>query len=306
MRSSDETVRHGALQPLPTERLGSSDRASRNRLALAGAALRAATQINIANYVHMARRSAWSGRGGPQTEPYEADLRPADGHQPDDDDSIEPISVIGARVVAVAIALVLTLVLSGGLWLVMAARSAAPPPAAPLPADVFSLTATPATTHPAPTGEPVARANRLLISSLHIDAAIIDERAPNGGLTSSGDTHVVGHRLDGASLTSSTGTVVLAGHVEFAGEEGGALDDLYQVQPGAQVVTTDSAGRATRWIVIALQVSANTGRPTALATHAGPRRLDIVTFGGPLSHVDGADGGYNTYADDIIVTAVPA
>jgi hypothetical protein len=68
----------------------------------------------------------------------------------------------------------------------------------------------------------VTRANRLLISSVRVDTAIIDERAPDEGLTSSGDAHVVGHWLDG-----------------------------------------------------------------------------------PLPTWGGADGGYNTYADNVIVTAVP-
>lgn len=181
------------------------------------------------------------------------------------------------------------------------------PQAAPLPAETFSIDAT-ATTVAA--GEPGAAATsgaaapatgaplRLALPEIGIDAAIEPTNLRGGDLVIPGDPHVVGLWSGGASLDSEEGITLLAGHVDINGNLG-ALHPLADVSPGAQVTTTDDDGELTTWTVTGLEVRRKDDLPPFSPT--GPRRLVLVTCGGPVDHV----GGRWTYRDNVIVTAVP-
>jgi hypothetical protein len=243
------------------------------------------------------------------------------------------------RALRVAGVLVPVLLLVAGVSLLAIGGRHHPPAAAPLPKHTFSLAAppnavgAPTTSRPGPSppasparpgpasGSPVnppgavnagagfgpdpTGPDRLQIPSLGTDAPIVDESAPGGDLVIPGDIHSVGRWVDGASLSDPNGTVVLAGHVNYTGIGNGALHNLYEIAAGAEIATVDSAGHRTYWSVVALQVRAKSDLPPSLSDPTGARRLEILTCGGPLLHINGSDGGYNTYADNVIVSAVP-
>ncbi|SDO68401.1 Sortase family protein [Nakamurella panacisegetis] len=149
-------------------------------------------------------------------------------------------------------------------------------------------------------------ANRLFVQSLGIDAPVLPVGTDRGGLIIPGDVRQVGRWSGGADIDDQHGTVLIAGHVNFVGQGEGALYNLYTVQPGAIVVTTDSKGVRISWRVIALDSIDKKALPAGIFTRTGPRRLVLVTCGGNLLHVDGLNGGYNTYQNNTLAYAVPA
>ena len=149
-------------------------------------------------------------------------------------------------------------------------------------------------------------ANRLFVQSLGIDAQVLPVGTDGGGLTIPADVRQVGKWTGGADIDDKHGTVLIAGHVSFVGQGEGALYNLYTVQQGAVVVTTDSKGVRTSWRVIALDSIDKKALPAGIFTRNGPRRLVLVTCGGNLLHIDGPNGGYNTYQNNTLAYAVPA
>ena len=200
----------------------------------------------------------------------------------------------------IAGALVLAAVL--GLVLLWRGLYRPDPPGAPLPAAPFDRrgvveAATPATAEAPPSYGP----DRLGIPSLGVDAPVVPEPVTEGGeLVVPGNPRTIGRWGAGPDLASVSGTIVLAGHVNVAEVGLGALAELHRLAPGALVVTTDARGRPTSWRVDALLVRAKDDLP-AFPTD-GPRRLAIVTCGGPLLRTPAG----NTYRDNVIAFATPA
>jgi hypothetical protein len=221
------------------------------------------------------------------------------------------------------IALAVITCLVGGTVLIVSGARLNPPGAAPLP--VRGFTAGPgvigklpplnqgrSTTTGGPGGPcrvPVTR-SRLVIGSLSINSPVVPaDRQPGGALTIPSDVREVGMWTGGAPLSGpggkpvKQGTTLLTGHVDYAGQGNGALYRLYQVQPGATVCTSGSSGPLTRWQVTSLTVVAKSELPAwVFAGPAGPRKLVIVTCGGPVDYIQGY--GYS-YRDNVIAAAVP-
>jgi hypothetical protein len=147
--------------------------------------------------------------------------------------------------------------------------------------------------------------SHLYIESLGTSAPIVDAPIQGRQLVGPGDVRTVGRWLGGAGLSSSTGTVDLAGHVNYIGQGAGALSELYRIAPGAVVVTTDSAGVRTPWRVTSLQTVAKDALPTSLFSPTGPRLLKIITCGGALIKEPSPSGTRYSYVDNVIVTAAP-
>ncbi|MEO7288822.1 MAG: class F sortase, partial [Jatrophihabitantaceae bacterium] len=103
--------------------------------------------------------------------------------------------------------------------------------------------------------------------------------------------------LAGGQPDSPAGTVLLASHVNYAGQGAGVFASLYRVQPGALVVLTDRAGRASRWRVTGLDDPLKAKLDSGLFTAAGPRRLALITCGGRVIA--------GQYERNIVVTAIP-
>lgn len=210
------------------------------------------------------------------------------------------------RVALFGWALVLVVVAVAGVSLLVRGLSPQAPPDAPLPAHPFDRRAESAQGASAGGGPERAPApsygpNRLGIPSLGVDAPLVPESVGAGGdLVIPGDPATVGLWREGPGLAATEGTTLVAGHVSVAGIGDGALLALHRIEPGALVVTTDSAGASHAWRVDALLVRDKDALP-AFPT-AGPRRLAIVTCGGPLLRSPAG----NTYRDNIISFASPA
>lgn len=157
---------------------------------------------------------------------------------------------------------------------------------------------------------PFLQPSSLIIPSVCVDGAIVGTtRQATGALLIPGDVHDVGLWDDGEPLLSpdggvyTSGTTLVAGHVNYAGQGDGALFNLYRVQPGALVYATDASGRATLWRVVSAVSVLKADLPASVfAGTQGARRLVIVTCGGSISYIPGSGWSYD---DNVVVTAVP-
>jgi hypothetical protein len=157
---------------------------------------------------------------------------------------------------------------------------------------------------------PALAPSTLIIPSACIDGSIVGTtRQATGALLIPGNVHDVGLWDDGEPLLSpsgavyTSGTTLMAGHVNYVGQGDGALFNLYQVQPGALVYATDASGRATLWRVVSAVSVLKADLPASVfAGTQGPRRLVMVTCGGSIRYQPGS--GW-TYDDNVVVTAVP-
>ncbi len=226
------------------------------------------------------------------------------------------------RGVALVAGLTSLAVLVMGVLIVVHARHTTAPAAAPLPERGFSVTAgsLPALTAQVPAGSSSVAGpgpcsltlgeSRVVAPSLCVDGPIVPtDLEPDGALAIPHDVHTVGWWDKGAGLSTTgrgntTGTTLLAGHVDYLGQGDGALYRLSRITPGAVLYTTDRAGTVTRWRAVSLRVVIKSELPADLFTgRSGPRRLIVVTCGGPIEHLPGYG---NSYRDNVIVTAVPA
>ena len=106
----------------------------------------------------------------------------------------------------------------------------------------------------------------------------------------------------GASPSATTGTTVITGHVNFVGQGTGALGRIAYLGSGDAVVTTDATGATHRWRVshVTARPKSRGTDPAAFVGPTGPRRLVLVTCGGPFD----ADTG--SYEDNVYAWLAPA
>ncbi|MEU8782893.1 class F sortase [Streptomyces sp. NPDC048637] len=198
------------------------------------------------------------------------------------------------------------------------ATRTARPAAAPLPAAPFSLDPSDVPGGPlAPVraGQAAPRAAddracdttvpaaRIVIPALCLSGPVVTTSGiRDGALVLPHNVHQVGMWDQGAGLTDQAGTTLLAGHVHYPGQGNGALYDLYRAGPGDAVYVSDARGEVTTWRIASLQVVKKSKLPASVfAGKSGPRRLVLVTCGGPVDYVPGYG---NTYRDNVIATAV--
>lgn len=213
--------------------------------------------------------------------------------------------------------------LVAGAVLIVSGAKSHPPTAAPLPARQFAIdpgalgrlpalrqgTITATGWDGRPCAIPVTRSH-LVIASLCVNGAIVPTyQQRDGALAIPHDVHQVGMWNGGAQLSRpggqpvSQGTTLLAGHVDYFGQGAGALYNLYRAAPGAIIYAADAAGHVTRWRVTGLAVVLKSQLPSwVFAGTSGPRKLVIVTCGGPVEY---SPQFGNTYRDNVIATAVP-
>ncbi|MGW8552602.1 class F sortase [Streptomyces tubercidicus] len=192
------------------------------------------------------------------------------------------------------------------------AGSAAPLPAAPFSVKPSGLPGAPppyAAGQQVPPGrggrdcDRTLRASHVVIPALCVNARVVaTSRIRDGALSIPEDVQRVGMWKQGAALTDNAGTTLLAGHVHAPGQGDGALYDLYRSRPGDAVYASDSQGTVTAWRIAGLQAPPKSRLPESVfAGKAGPRRLVLVTCGGPVEFHPGYG---NVYRDNVIVTAV--
>jgi sortase (surface protein transpeptidase) len=173
------------------------------------------------------------------------------------------------------------------------AEPAPPPPAAAAP--------TVTTRDAAPTVVPQRPAPvRLAVPALGVDAPVEPVGVRDDGqMALPDDVDRLGWYRFGP-VPGAEGSAVLAGHVDDADQGLGALAPLRDAEPGAEVVSTDAAGTATRWRVVSREVLEKQALPVdRLFARTGEPRLVLVTCGGPfLPDVGG-------YRDNVVVVAEP-
>jgi hypothetical protein len=171
------------------------------------------------------------------------------------------------------------------------------PRAAPLPDEEFSV-APEQVADPAPVPATAgAGEDRLVIPSLGVVAPLDLAGVRDGRLELPEDVDRTVLWRGSAPIRARGGSVLVAGHLDDAEQEHGALYELSAVRPGAAIEVV-LRHTVTTWKVIGLSSTPKATLPTELwRRRHGPRRLYVVTCGGPI--VSGH------YADNVVVTAVP-
>jgi sortase family protein len=145
----------------------------------------------------------------------------------------------------------------------------------------------------------VPAGSRLQLRRLDVDAPIVPVRVADGVMEIPRDPHTVGWRRGGAGPGDTTGSVVVVGHINYAGTTG-ALAVLPNARPGDTVVL-DEPGTDRAYRVDAVRTYPKTsGIPAAAFSTTGAPRLALITCGGPF------DAQSGNYEDNIVVYASPA
>jgi hypothetical protein len=148
-----------------------------------------------------------------------------------------------------------------------------------------------------PAGRP-----QVTIRSLCIDAPLVATRVAGGSLLVPADVHQAALDVGSAALIARRGTTIIAGHVDNVNQGDGAFYFLYQVTPGAVITVTGLDHTVTTWRVYQTAVALKTALPAGIWSVTGPRRLLLVTCGGPIEQ---SLSGH-TYRDNILIYATPA
>jgi hypothetical protein len=143
---------------------------------------------------------------------------------------------------------------------------------------------------------------RITIPSLGIDAPVLPAAIDlkQGVLAVPTDIHRTGWWVDGATPHTSSGSIVVAGHVDSATAGAGAFFSLKQAKAGEIVVLRSADGRTKSYRVVSVKHMLKANLPTGIWSQRSRNRLFVVTCGGPFDPVT------RHYRDNIVVTAVPA
>ena len=194
------------------------------------------------------------------------------------------------------------LIIAGAVIVVVGVEHTSPPGPAPLPAHPFSVAAVDPAELPASDAAGHVRTmgpNEVSIPSLNIEAPLVPEAIADHSLDIPGDVHEVGVWTGGATVDATSGTVLLAGHVNYADQGAGALYPLAGIQRHALIYLSDASGHVTTWTTTALQAYPKADLPQNIFAPTGPRSLVLVTCGGPF------DTRTGHYLDNVVVTAAP-
>ena len=109
----------------------------------------------------------------------------------------------------------------------------------------------------------------------------------------------IGWWRDGAAPGARAGTILLAGHVDSARRGAGAFYGLKRARRGDRVQLRADDGSTRTWRITSVKMMRKDSLPPEIYARGGPRRLVLVTCGGPFDQRRGH------YRDNIVVTAVP-
>ena len=162
----------------------------------------------------------------------------------------------------------------------------------------------------APTPRPVAAASpaagtvpiSLTLPDHGVTAPVVPvaHRRPTAASCVPDPPTTVGWWSPGALAGASTGTAVLAGHVDSAAAGLGTFAVLRDVGVGEPVVLAGADGRTVAYRVTARRELGKAALPADLFATGGPPRLVLVTCGGRF------DRTTRHYTDNVIVYAEPA
>ena len=139
---------------------------------------------------------------------------------------------------------------------------------------------------------------RLTIPRVSVDAPIVAVGAPNRVLDIPLDPHTLGWWDGGAVPGSGHGSIVIAGHINYAGVTG-ALAVLPDLKLG-DTVTLSRAGHTLTYSVRAVRIyDKGQGLPASAFSQSTPEQLVLITCGGPF------DSSTGNYEDNIVAYATP-
>jgi len=142
---------------------------------------------------------------------------------------------------------------------------------------------------------------RIAVRTLGVDTAVrpvqIDTRS--GALAVPKDISKVGWWRDGATPGDATGTTLIAGHVDSAKRGAGAFYPLRSARRGTRIMVRTEDSKERTYRVTGVRTVRKEALPTSIFTRKGPKRLVLVTCGGPFD----SESGH--YRDNVVVTAVP-
>lgn len=145
-----------------------------------------------------------------------------------------------------------------------------------------------------------SRPTRVRLASIGLDAAVlpvgIDLR--RGALGTPKSIRHAGWWKDGRVPGATSGTILIAGHVDSARGGAGAFFTLHKARTGDKVQLQAANGRSFTYRVTSVRSSRKDALPTSIYSSSGRPRLVLVTCGGPFNQATGH------YRDNIIVTAV--
>ncbi|WP_127503983.1 class F sortase [Actinoplanes solisilvae] len=153
-----------------------------------------------------------------------------------------------------------------------------------------------------PAAAPVDAPVRLTVPALKLDATVdpvgIDRRSGDFAVPPSVDR--VGWYRFGPGFSATTGSIVVAGHVDSAAEGEGAFFRLGALRTD-DVITLAGPGERTRTFrVVARERYRKTAIPLGkYFARDGAARLTLITCGGPF------DARTRHYRDNVVVTATP-
>jgi hypothetical protein len=142
---------------------------------------------------------------------------------------------------------------------------------------------------------------RLIIPSLHVDAPIVAV-----GVEKSGEMEIpplvsqIGWYKYGPAPGATSGSIILAGHVDSATQGRGAFFHLRDIPGHAEITISEPDGTRHSYTVNAREAYPKATIPLgALFARTGPPRLTLITCGG------GFNQSNRSYDDNIVITALP-
>ncbi len=143
---------------------------------------------------------------------------------------------------------------------------------------------------------------RVVIPEVGIDMAIEPVGVlDDGAMQIPANVAVAGWYRFGSDLASAAGTTVLAAHVDSLEYGLGPFARLTEMSAGSRITVFDTTGTPHDFVLTAARETAKADLPIAdVFDRQGAPRLILITCGGAF------DRQSLTYADNVILTAVPA
>jgi hypothetical protein len=141
----------------------------------------------------------------------------------------------------------------------------------------------------------------LRISELGIKAAIVPEviDIEKGALGMPANIRRLGWWRDGMAPMAQSGSILIAGHYDFATAGQGAFYSLPHARRGERIQIATADGSVHTYRVVTVESYPKSALPLTVFDRRGPPRLMLVTCGGRF------DSTTKHFLDNIVVTAVP-
>jgi hypothetical protein len=142
----------------------------------------------------------------------------------------------------------------------------------------------------------------LRISELGIKAPIVPEviDIEKGALGMPANIRRLGWWRDGMAPMAHSGSILIAGHYDFATAGRGAFYSLPHARRGERIQIATADGSVHTYRVVTVDSYPKSALPLSVFDRRGPPRLVLVTCGGRF------DSTTKHYLDNIVVTAAPA